>query len=93
MAKRSTKRAEGDATSGVTMRVEILEPRLSDTDPDTDRHYLLEKGDRITVPIACGQRWCSYGWAKDLAGKHETGERIEGTRAPLEVHDGTVGGK
>lgn len=60
------------------MRVEILEDRLSDTDPDTDRHYLQHKGDVITVPDACGARWCGYGWAKDVDGKVDTGERKPG---------------
>jgi hypothetical protein len=45
------------------MRVEILEARLSDTDPESGRHYLHEAGDTITVPDACGARWCAYGCA------------------------------
>ncbi len=62
------------------MRVEILEERISDTDPATGRHYAQSRGDVVTVPDDVGRRWCAYGWAKDLDGKVETGERIPGTR-------------
>lgn len=73
------------------MRVEILEDRLSDTDPDTDRHYLHEKGDVITVPDPLGAKWCKHGWAKDLGGATPTGERVPGV-ATIEVDDGAIGG-
>lgn len=66
------------------MRVEILEERLSDTDADTDRHYLQHKGDVITVPEKLGAKWCGAGWAKDLDGKVDTAERVPGA-AQLEV--------
>lgn len=72
------------------MRVEILEDRLTDTDPDTDRHYQLTKGDVITVPDACGARWCGYGWAKDLDGTVPTAERVPGA-AQLDVANSKSG--
>lgn len=59
------------------MRVEILEERLSSED-STGRHHLLGKGDIITVPDDTGTDWCAHGWAKDVAGKVATGERIAG---------------
>ena len=74
------------------MRVEILEARLSDTDPDTGRHYLHEAGDLITVPEPCGARWCAYGWARDVSGTVPTGVREPGARSPLIVHDGQLSG-
>jgi len=73
------------------MRVEITEERLKDTDATTDQHYVLTKGDIVTVPDECGQRWCSYGWAKDTEGVVPTGERIPGARAPLAVQNSKVG--
>ena len=57
------------------MRVEITEERLSDTDPETGRHYLHEAGDVITVPDSLGKTWCKHGWAKDVDGNVPTGER------------------
>jgi hypothetical protein len=60
------------------MRIEVLEDRLSDMDADTGHHYVLEKGDTITVPDAYGARICARGWAKDVDGKAKTGERKPG---------------
>jgi hypothetical protein len=61
------------------MRVTILEERLSDQDPETERLYVQEKGDTITVPDALGTKWCGLGWAEDVDGKVKTGERrVEG---------------
>ena len=57
------------------MKVEILEERLRSKDRETGQHYSLEAGDRVTVSDACGKAWCAAGWAKDVAGKVETGER------------------
>lgn len=57
------------------MKVEILEKRLSDQDPETGRLYVQEQGDVITVPDAIGAAWCGRGWAKDTDGKVATGER------------------
>lgn len=71
------------------MRVEILEDRLSDAD-ETGRLHVYAKGDVVTVPDACGARWCGYGWAKDVSGAVATGERIPGTRQPLAVADATI---
>ena len=51
------------------MQVEILEERLSSDG------FAGSKGDRLTVPDDVGSAWCIYGWAKDMAGKVDTGER------------------
>lgn len=58
------------------MRVEITEKRLSDACEETGRHFLQHEGDVVTVPDSLGQKWCKHGWAKDVDGKIETGERI-----------------
>lgn len=60
------------------MRIEVLEERLSDTDAETGRHYLLGKGDIVTVSDAYGARLCAFGWVKDADGVVETGERKPG---------------
>ncbi len=69
------------------MRVEITEKRLSDTDHETERHYLQHEGDVITVPDELGTKWCSRGWAKDVDGNVATGERIV-SGAELRVDNG-----
>lgn len=74
------------------MRVEILEDRISDGDPDTGQHYQVAKGDTITVPDAVGKRWCGYGWAADVAKKVKTGERIPGARE-IVVQNSKLGGR
>lgn len=51
------------------MKVEILEQRLSSDG------FVGEIGDRFTVPDDVGASWCKHGWAKDLTGDVETGER------------------
>lgn len=58
------------------MRFECTEERLSDQDQEAERHYLLTKGDVVTVPDKLGERWCAHGWGKDLDGHVETGERV-----------------
>jgi hypothetical protein len=64
------------------MKVEILEERLSSKDRGADppRLIVAEKGDVVTVSDACGEHWCSVGWAKDVAGNVSTGERVPGAR-------------
>lgn len=62
------------------MRIECLEDRLSDVDPDTGRHYLLAKGDTITVPDAYGTKLCGHGWVRDLDGKVKTAARSPGAQ-------------
>lgn len=57
------------------MKIEILEERLRGKDRVTGIHHSVERGDRITVSDACGAAWCAHGWAKDLSGEVETGER------------------
>lgn len=70
------------------MRVEILEERLSTKDRTTGRLYVQVRGDIITVPDELGAKWCSLGWAKDVDGNVETGERIvRGAR--IEPHNVT----
>jgi hypothetical protein len=51
------------------MKVEITEKRLSSDG------FVGENGDRFTVPDEVGQKWCALGWAIDLSGACETGER------------------
>lgn len=38
--------------------------------------YVLIAGDSITVPDEIGTLWVKAGWAKDVAGTVETGERV-----------------
>lgn len=68
------------------MKIEVLEDRLRSVDPETGERYNLEKGDRVTVSDACGAQWCALGWAEDMAGEVETGERKPGV-ARLDVHN------
>jgi hypothetical protein len=74
------------------MRIEVLEKRLSDTDPDTGQHHLWTKGDTATVSDAYGKYLCERGWAKDMAGKVKTAERKPGL-ATLEVQKATIGSR
>lgn len=56
------------------MKVEILEEtgvkHVVDGELKSFSH-----GDVVTVPDAVGEYFCSLGWAKDVDGKTETGER------------------
>jgi hypothetical protein len=52
------------------MKVEIVANKLSDTDQDTGQHYLLAKGDTVTVSDAYGRKLCDQGWAKDTSGAY-----------------------
>jgi hypothetical protein len=87
------KQATNTSGAASTIRVEITEDSLRDTDPDTGQSYSLARGDVITVPRACALRWLSYGWVTDADGTHPSGERIPGARATLQVHDGSIGGQ
>lgn len=51
------------------MQVEILEERLSSDG------FQGSRGDRFTVPDEVGSAWCGHGWAKDVDGKVDTGDR------------------
>ena len=51
------------------MKVEILEQKLSSDG------FSGEQGDRFTVPDVIGTAWVLAGWAKDLSGALQTGER------------------
>ena len=68
------------------MQVEITEPELKDTDEGTGVFHHLHEGDRITVSEACGEKWCGFGWAKDVAGKVDSAERKPGAQR-LDVKD------
>lgn len=65
--------------SGI-LKVEALEPIKSDG-------YILNTGDRVTVSMNTGHRWVKHGWAKDLSGLYETGERkvVKATIQPFDV--------
>lgn len=65
------------------MRIEALESIKSGP-------YVLDEGDRKSVPDEIGQRWCALGWAKDVDGVVPTGERVV-TRNTLEVHNVKIG--
>ena len=51
-----------------TIQIEALETIKTDG-------YVLNKGDRLTVPYEVGAKCCAHGWAKDTAGTVTTGER------------------
>ena len=52
------------------MKIEALETIKSDG-------YVLDAGDvKANVPDEIGAGWCQAGWAKDLDGVIETGERV-----------------
>lgn len=40
--------------------------------------YNLVDGDTLTVPDEVGTKWCGLGWAEDVDGNIETGERVPG---------------
>ncbi len=52
----------------VFMKIEALESIKSDG-------YVLDAEDVKNVPDEIGSRWCAAGWAKDLSGLVQTGER------------------
>lgn len=54
------------------MKVEFLESVKHAID---DELKSFSEGDIVTVPDAVGEYFCSLGWAKDVDGKVETGER------------------
>lgn len=60
------------------MRVEILEKELRARDRETGRLHVLTEGDIITVSDKAGTDWCTRGWARDVDGNCETGERVPG---------------
>ena len=51
------------------MKIEALESIKSDG-------YVVTEGDAMTVPDEVGTVWVKAGWAKDVAGTIETGERV-----------------
>lgn len=51
------------------VKVELLGNRLSDAG------YTGVKGDIRSVPESIAKKWCSMGWAKDVAGEIPCGER------------------
>lgn len=52
------------------MKVEILEVKLSSDG------FSGEIGDRLTILDEVGNKWVQAGWAKDLSGVQQLGERI-----------------
>lgn len=50
---------------------------------------LYPHGDQVTVPDEVGEKWCGAGWAEDLAGNVETGERRTDVQV-LSVEDGSL---
>jgi hypothetical protein len=50
------------------MKIEALESIKSDG-------YVLDVEDVKTVSDEIGMKWCAAGWAKDLSGAVQTGER------------------
>ena len=57
------------------MKVEIVANKLSDTDQASGQHYLLAKGDVVTVPDEYGHKLCDNGWAKDVSVYADEAER------------------
>jgi hypothetical protein len=57
------------------MKVEIVANKLSDTDASTGQHYMLAKGDAVTVPDAYGRKLCDAGWAKDVSQYDDESQR------------------
>ncbi|OFV86637.1 MAG: hypothetical protein A3J75_06345 [Acidobacteria bacterium RBG_16_68_9] len=52
------------------MRIEVVATELSDVDTESGQHYVLAKGDIVTVPDGYGQKLCDAGWAKDTTGAY-----------------------
>jgi hypothetical protein len=67
------------------MKVEILEETGI-----REAGVLYSHEDQVTVSDEVGERWCGAGWAKDLAGKVETGERRTDLNVTLSVDDGVI---
>lgn len=66
------------------MKVEILEETGI-----REAGLLYVHGDQVTVSDEFGEKWCGAGWAKDLAGNVETGERRTDVQV-LSVDDGEI---
>lgn len=62
------------------MKVEILEETGI-----REAGILYPHGDQVTMPNEVGERWCAAGWAKDLDGNVETGERRTDLNVRLDV--------
>lgn len=60
------------------MRVKILEESLRSVCRETGQRYNLSRDDVVTVADSTGAHWCAMGWAEDVAGEVETGERTPG---------------
>ncbi len=68
------------------MRVKILEKTGI-----REAGVLYPQDDQVTVADEVGERWCGAGWAEDLAGNVETGERRTDVNVTLSVDDGEIG--
>ena len=73
------------------MKVEILEKRLRAKDREAVPVKVLdlEAGDIVTVSEATGKRWCALGWARDVSGEVQTGERKPGA-VKLDIHNSLI---
>lgn len=78
------------------MKIEVVANKLSETDPETGQHYLVGKGDALTVSDAFGRRLCDRGWAKDATGAYESAPFTPGAARlrpdPLKVTPKKKGG-
>ena len=63
------------------IQVEILEDSLKTQVGGVPIN--LSKGDRVKVDDAIAEYWCSLGWAQDVDGKVETGERVPGASGEI----------
>jgi len=68
------------------IRVRILEENLKSK--HDGRVYIQEKDDQISVPRELAERWCAAGWAEDLSGSIETGERKPGATGIFQPNGG-----
>jgi hypothetical protein len=50
----------------------------------------VSHGDEVTVPDRVGAMFCANGWAEDLDGKEETGERRFQDNVTLDVENGST---
>jgi hypothetical protein len=66
-----------------TIQIEALETIKTDG-------YILNIGDRLTVPYEIGAKCCAHGWAKDTSGAVATGERTV-VKAVVAPANGTLG--
>ena len=64
------------------MKIEIIGESCKLTTPDGGL-LVLSRGDQITVDDEVGMRAVARGWASDLDGQIQTGERVPGASAAV----------